>query len=175
MKYFKEIKNDKKNHEHLLKGKNMNEFIEKNEKFLRLVCNIARFLGLFLIGSLVLVLIPIILLDNKGISHFLNFPSTFLGLIFSGIMLLGIEQLIRCLIDLNFKPNWILRFSDKVIYTYTAFLFVNGAYTIYVFGHNIRFVLPFTIFTSIKILIWIGIALFLKRIVPIIQESKTLV
>jgi len=165
----------------------LNKAIERNERFLRLCCNIARFFGLLLIAFVVITLISIPLVGGPGDGYIVQLiPRIILGFVFPAFLLLGIEQLIKCLIVPDFKPNWILRFGDKFIYTYTIFLFINFVYSsIYTHkminssGYDISFVsqtlIPSGIFTFIKILIWIGIGMLLKRIVPIIQESKTLV
>ena len=165
----------------------LNKAIEKNERFLRLCSNIARFFGLLLIAFVVIMLISIPLVGRLGDGYIVQFlPRIILGFVFPAFLLLGIEQLIKCLIVPDFKPNWILKFGDKFIYTYTIFLFINFVYSsiythimFYPSGYNISLVFQTLIlsgtFTFIKIMIWIGIGMLLKRIVPIIQESKTLV
>ncbi|MCK5226228.1 MAG: hypothetical protein KAQ89_05880 [Planctomycetes bacterium] len=170
----------------------MHNLIDKNEPFLRLSCNVARFFGLLLIAFAVLALLGVFwhVLYIGYALHFADFlkmaSRIILGLVFPAFLLLGIEQLIKCLIIPDFKPNWVLRFGDKIAYTYAGFLLINFAYSS-MYAHkmicsseyDISFVwqslIPSGIFTFIKILTWIGIGLFLKRIVPIIQESKTLV
>lgn len=167
----------------------MNEFAEKNEPFLRLCCKITRFFGLF-IAFVAFILIPISLLgifwDNVFNIKFQNFimliPLVISGLVFPAFLLLGIEQLIKCLIDFDFKPNWILRFGDKIIYIYVGFLFINFIYKS-MWAHKmfsfdeivLQILVPSAISTFIKILIWTGTGLFVKRIIPIIEEHKSLV
>lgn len=177
------------------------DFINKNERFLRLCCNLARFFGLLLLALVAFILITILLLgilkDNSSAQHLQGFvkmlpellpkilPNVILRFLFPAFLLLGIEQLIKCLIVSDFKPNWILRFSDKIIYIYSGLFFADFAYSSTCIqainnysGHDTAFAFTFMIsgiLTFIKILIWIGIALLLKRILPIIQESKTLV
>jgi len=171
----------------------MNTFINKNERFLRICCNVARFFGLLLLAFVAFILIPITLLGLLGNGSFaLNsikfepFIRAILGLIFPAFFLLGIEQLIKCLIVSDFKSNWILRYADKIIYMYAGFLIINFVYSsmytrkmIHASGYDVSFVsktlILSSIITFIKILVWIGIALLLKKIVPIIQESKTLI
>jgi len=161
-------------------------FIDKNERFLRLCCKVARFFGLLLIAFVALNLISMPLLGTNFLQFIQFAPTAILRFVFPAFLLLGIEQLIKCLIVSDFKPNWILRFGDKIIYIYASFLLINFVYSfmythkiIYSSGYDIYFVLktliPSAIFTFIKILIWIGIGLVLKRILPIIQESKTLI
>lgn len=176
-------------------------FINKNERFLRLCCNLARFFGLLLLAFVAYLLIGILLLailKYNGSAQYLQgfvellpellpklLPNVILRFLFPAFLLLGIEQLIKCLIVSDFKPNWILRFSDKIIYIYLGLFFADFVYrftcthTINNYsGHDAAFAIRFMlsgILTFIKILIWTGIGLLLKRIVPIIKESKTLV
>ena len=171
----------------------LSAFINKNERFLRLCCNLARFFGLLLLALVAIALIGILLLgilkdgwSAPNIQQFVKLlPKVILRLVFPVFLLLGIEQLIKCLIVSDFKPNWILRFSDKIIYIYVSLIIANFVYTstcthknINSSGNDILFALTFmppAISTFVKVLIWIGIGLLLKRIVPIIKESKTFV
>ena len=165
----------------------MNTFIEKNERFLRLCSSVARSLGLLIIASVVLILIPVIPWNGWCVSEFVTIIlEVVLGRIFLAFLLLGIEQLIKCLVVPEHKPNWILKFGDKIMYIYASFLLINFVYSslytremLYSSGDELSFVVntlvPSALFTFIKILTWIGIGLLLKRIVPIIQESKSLV
>ena len=167
----------------------LNNAIEKNKQLLRVCSKVAKLTGLFLLVFTVIQIAgAIFLIFQHG--RTLEYDS-FLYLrvykwAFTALLLLGINQLIKCLIETEFEPNWILRHSDIIIYIYASFLFINFVYSfmythkmIYSSEYDISFVLntliPSAIFTFIKILIWIGIGLSLKRIVPIIQESKTLV
>jgi len=169
-----------------------NNAIEKNKRYLRFCSYVAQFSGLLLLllGFISLVLTlwnfyPTDRLPKHDVAAFVyKFISPFiLRLIFPGLFLLGINQLIKCLIDINFKPNWILKFSDKIIYLYVVLLIINFIFfLIYPTGaiiasphHYLTTWIPSAIFTSVKVLLWIGMAQVLRRIVPIIEESKTLV
>jgi len=99
----------------------LNNAIEKNKRYLRFCSYVAQFSGLLLLllGFISLVLTlwnfyPTDRLPKHDVAAFVyKFISPFiLRLIFPGLFLLGINQLIKCLIDINFKPNWILKFSD---------------------------------------------------------------
>jgi hypothetical protein len=166
----------------------MNQFVEKNERFLRVCSKVAKFFGLFFIASVAFILIPMYLLSTSlegGSSDlgFLEVMITILGvvmsLIFPAFLLLGIEKFIKTLIVPDFKPTWLLRHGDKIIYVYVIFLFISFAcYSINMYNSHSNFPLLIwhqVIVIFIKILIWIGIAQILKRIMPIIKESKTLV
>lgn len=111
----------------------LKEAIEKNEPYLRFCSSVAQFSGslLLLLGFISIVMMlwnfcqpgrfpkHDVALVYKVISPFI-FRQVFLGL-----FLLGISKLIKCLIDINFKPNWILKFSDKIIYLYVVLLIIN--------------------------------------------------
>ena len=171
----------------------LGEFVGGNERFLRLCCNLARFMGLFLLGVFVIV-VPISLLFAimNGFHPLMlqessrTIASMIGHVLFSGIFLLGIEQLIRCVIEPDFKGNWILHYADKITYAYAGYLFCYFVYSSFrVYGMNLSMggdmaflwwnVIPSGIFTFIRILIWVGMGQLLKRLLPIIRESKTLV
>jgi hypothetical protein len=159
----------------------MHTFIDENERFLRLCCSVSRFLGLLLLAYVAVSPPLAIFLYGWSASNFSGIVKIIPMFLFPCLLLLGIDQLIKCLIVSDFKPNWILRFGDKVIYIYACYLFINFVYSyMYIYsGKDSSFGLDTlmisAIFIFIRILIWIGIGALLKRIVPIIQESKTLV
>ncbi|MFA6186726.1 MAG: hypothetical protein WC770_05880 [Phycisphaerae bacterium] len=163
----------------------LHNVIEKNERFLRFCCKVAHTI------SFVVILIAFLQIayplsavlwagSPKNMAANLLQTTSILGYIkflFLIFLFLGIEQFIRCLIDIDFKPNWILRYGDKIIYLYALYLFVTPIYYCGSFTstHNasIAIVVIAAIFAFIKSILWIGIGKVLKIIVPIIQESKT--
>ncbi|MFC1677709.1 hypothetical protein ACFL3G_11700 [Planctomycetota bacterium] len=162
--------------------------IEKNERFLRFCGQIAHFSGLillfFVFSTLAYSLLP--LFSDSPEHHVKNLYLVIpriIKLAFTALLLRGISQFVKCLFEINFKPNWILRFADKIIYLYAIFLLVSlilaalyKTSTIEISAHHyfVTLILP-AMFRIVKILLWIGVGLVSKRIVPIIQESKTLV
>ena len=169
----------------------LNNAIEKNKRYLRFCSYVAQFSGLLL---LLLGFISIILMTwnlckpDRFLNHDVILVYKFISphlfrMIFPGLFLLGINQLIKYLININFKPNWILRFSDKIIYLYVALYIINFIFfSIYQTEaivanqpHYLATLIPSAIFTSVKALLWVGMAQVLRRIVPIIEESKALV
>ena len=101
----------------------------------------------------------------------------------TGLLVLGMAQLIRYLLRTDHKPDWILRNADKLLYTYTAILI--GYYcwrgAIEVLSHfNEPYDLPLrlimlVIFILVKLLALIGVAEVLRRLLPMFEESRTLV
>jgi hypothetical protein len=167
-------------------------FIEKNKRYLRFCSYVAQFSGLLLLllGFISLVsilwnLCPTDRLPKYDVTAFVykNISPYIFRFVFPGLFLLGINQLIKCVTDINFKPNWILKFSDKIIYLYVAFLIINFTlFSIYPTEaivasphHYLATLIPSAIFTSVKALLWVGMAKVLRGIVPIIQESKSLI
>jgi hypothetical protein len=166
----------------------LHDIIEKNERFLRFCSRVAHTVGFFLILiTFLTIAFPLSAVlwagSPKNIATNLlltSFVIRFIRILFLIFLFLGIEQFIRCLIDIDFKPNWILRFGDKIIYMYAVFIFVTPihAYTQMPELHNIphsAVIALAAIFTFVKIILWVGFGLVLKRLVPIIQESKTII
>jgi hypothetical protein len=169
----------------------LNKAIEKNERFLRVCIKFADAAALFLIIiSLLQISGAIYIAWGRG--HLIGRDSfIILSLykwIFIIILLRGISQLIKYLIEVDYKLHWILRFSDKIIYLYT-FCFLSAYIYRFLNRHAIAVSVPYpsqtgnmwlmipyiTISMLIKIMLWIGLGLAMRRIIPIIQESKTLV
>lgn len=171
----------------------MNELIEKNKRLLHFYCK-----ALQSIGSLILILglasgcatITLVLLSKVGIINAPNFfiamftyPLSLLNFIFFSIGVLGLGQFIRNLIDRNYKPGWILRHGEIIFYLYTL-LYILDEFRFYtsasIYGspsfYARVFVILATVFSRIAIiLILIGLGQILRRLLPVIEESKTLV
>lgn len=168
----------------------MNTFIEKNRPWLKLYCLIARIIGW---GILILAsagAIYQILAGNIPSGSHTNYyrqlvvKSVIFNGVLPGILVLGIAQFIRYLFESEYKPGHILQNGDKILYLY-AFLLMGGAvwqlfiFNMMVFGLNFKVMIP-AMFSSLvltvpKILILVGLAQALRRIMPVIEESKTLV
>lgn len=101
----------------------------------------------------------------------------------TSLVALGIAQLIRYLLHADRKPDWILRNADKLLYTYAA---IRTGYScwrgvvlmIYHFGEPyylsldlVTLVIPI----AVKLLVLVGVAELLRRLLPMIEESRTLV
>jgi hypothetical protein len=97
-----------------------------------------------------------------------------------GIITLGLAQLIRFLLSDAAKPGWILRHGDIFLYLYAATgLLAQLAYQSVIAVHlGSQWLLPFAAyvpFSLAKALILIGLGLVLRRVIPMVEESKTLV
>jgi len=101
----------------------------------------------------------------------------------TGLLALGIAQLIKYLLETDHKPGWIFRNADKLLYTYTAILIVYycWAATTEVISHfNEPYDFPLrliilAVFILVKLLVLVGVAEMLRRLLPMIEESRTLV
>ena len=167
----------------------MNAFIEQNRRLLKTCCVAAKIFGwlLLLFGSLATVGHSFALMTRIGkwdlfYDYFESMPWNVIGGVAFGVLALGVGQFIRFVIDEDCRPGWILRNAQQILYVYAVFVgvfiiimsvmaFPNwenwGEITIRLLGR--------TIHGAGKILLLIGIALVLKRIMPVIEESRTLV
>ena len=93
-----------------------------------------------------------------------------------GIIVLGVAQLIRYVSESEYQPGWLLRHGTGILYLFAVLMLVNSVIR-YCFLMPIEssgigmFLLP----DVAKMLILIGLAEILKRVLPVIEESKTLV
>jgi hypothetical protein len=102
-----------------------------------------------------------------------------------GIVVIGLAQFVRYLCEHNYKPGWILRHGDKVLNLYAAVLIIGPVawsffqitrtknFSMYelLVGHLLAGLLP-----SLACgVIFVGMGQVLRRMLPMIEESKTLV
>jgi len=101
----------------------------------------------------------------------------------TGLLALGIAQLIRYLLKTDHKPDWILRNADKLLYLYTVILIgyycrIGATEVMLHFNEPFDFPLRLIVVASfilIKLLVLVGVAEVLRRLLPMIEESRTLV
>jgi hypothetical protein len=95
-------------------------------------------------------------------------------------------QFIRYLFEDTRKPGGILRNADRIFYIYAVFLIVKTYFKYFWYSAwyaevieseplRLMFIQPFLLPTLAKVLILVGLGRFIRRILPIIEESKTLV
>ncbi|MHC4951831.1 MAG: hypothetical protein ACYTEU_12740 [Planctomycetota bacterium] len=175
----------------------MNTFIEKNKKWLKFYHAALRLsgwifltlgIGGFCIFTFTLLTVKNIGINKAGITSLFETSSHHLDFILFGLLGLGIAQLIRYLVDDECKSGFILRHSGKFLYAYVVVISLVMAIRIvftllYIMnsdGENKLGLLFGISITSIvligaKALILIGLAQFLERIMPVIEEHKSLV
>ena len=171
----------------------MSEFTEKNRRLLHFYCE-----ALQTIGSVILILglfsgcamTTLALVDWQHFKAFFDFeksmilgPLHFFKIFFIGTGILGLAQFIRYLVERNYKPGWILRQGDMIFYLYALLTILNDVW-VYMNAPNdhspslyIRVLVIFvTVFsTTVKVLILVGLGRILRHLMPVIEESKTLV
>jgi hypothetical protein len=171
----------------------MNEFIEKNKRSLRFLCDALHSIGqvVLVLGMLgVFAIITLLLLSKfgywrapEGFKFFLKMlPLGAFNILFIGIGVLGLSQFIKYLVDKDYKPGWILRHGELFCYLYALLtvLSVVWVYTINPFDHSEHMnkglpILIVVFSTTVRVLILVGLGQILRRILPMIEESKTLV
>ncbi|MFZ2146609.1 MAG: hypothetical protein WAV28_05255 [Sedimentisphaerales bacterium] len=175
----------------------MNEFIEKNRRLLKFYCIAARIFGWVLIcgGTIWFLLFVLVTLAVSDAAGTIGWPYTTENFIYSftsfvfefvlpGLIALLVAQLVRYMLENEYMPGWILRYGDKVLYVYAALLIGQNVLIYYVlhvvvFEKNspgrLLLVQPLVVPLTAKILILVGLGQILRRILLVIEESKTLV
>jgi hypothetical protein len=101
----------------------------------------------------------------------------------TGVLILGISQLIWYLLDTDRPARWVLRQAHQLLYLYTTILLVYYCWAGILdvqsvinepYGFLYRMIL-FTMFILVKLLALVGVAELLRRLLPVIDESRTLV
>ena len=167
-------------------------FIEKNRKLLRFYYWVMRVGGWMFLGLALLaaaghsVALASRISDWDEFTRYFQFDvpwGMFTNGLPTGLLVLGMAQLIRYLLRTDQKPDWILRNADKLLYTYTAILISYYCWmgTTEVISHfNEPYDFPLrlimlVIFILVKLLALIGVAEVLRRLLPMFEESRTLV
>lgn len=167
----------------------MNEFIEKNRRLLKAYCITAQFFGWLVLGiagagALVHSLaLASRIGDSEALRAYLaSVPWGMLGFIPTGLVALGIAQFIRYLLESGRQPGWILRYGEQILYMYATFVIGYYIWGYIVESHyfsslfdRLLSTLAFVLFPGAKVLVLVGLGQVLRRIMPVIEESKTLV
>jgi hypothetical protein len=180
----------------------MNTFIENNRPWLKFYCTTARIIGWGILiiaaaGTIFQILAMNILFGNHSSAYrFLFVKSVLFQGLFPGIIVLGIAQFIRYLFETEYQPGHILRYADKILYLFAFLLMVGVVWQHLIISGNVIQLDIFLIMNNIglyfkeqmipamlaslviavpKILILVGLAKVVKRIMPVIEESKTLI
>jgi hypothetical protein len=166
-------------------------FVEKNRKPLSFYYWAARIGGwIFLsISSLAAVGHSVALISRIGDwNEFYRYyqhdvPWGMFSTVFpTGLLVLGVAQLIRYLLEPDRHPDWILRNADKLLYAYTAIVIIYYCW-VSVTEARLHSNEPYdflrlplsAVFILVELLALVGLAQMLKRLLPMIEESRTLV
>ena len=168
----------------------MNEFVKQHQRLLHFYCDAAQALGWTL-----LLFVPSIgvvgrLLSGSVMSNWLSGKIlysvlvVFLNSMILGLVLLGVGQFIRYLFDNERQPSWMLRNGTKVLYACAVIVLVSCVlqqlwYTSLMKNVSNSLLIWRLLLTAIpalaKALILVGLGQILRRVLPVIEESKTLV
>ena len=164
----------------------MNEFIEQNKRLLRSYCVVAQIIGW------VLLIVPAIasVVENLGISTtgepmFILYAVLALlsNYMLLGVVVLGVAQFMRYLFETRYQPGWILRYGDKILYVYAAFLIADSVAQYCFHAPRMQlasfslllYLVSLILHAIVKVLILTGLGQILRRIMPVIEESRMLV
>jgi hypothetical protein len=101
-----------------------------------------------------------------------------------GFVLLVLAQLIRCLTEKEYFPGGMLRYGHWVLFLYGTLLLVRLSWRVTGLAWNdntqsppdvFSFVVLFASPLIVRAILVFGVALILRRLVSIVEESKTLV
>lgn len=170
-------------------------FLTENRWLLKLCAGVARFCGLLaLFGTGVLLAVTVIVaMQERADLSTMAWRDLALvkapPILFYGCLSLILAEFLSYLLAEQGEPKWLLRHGDKVICAYILyFLYLTVAPAIALAQqtasagslsgidlHNILYSAFLVLSGVMQSLIWIGIAVVLRKVVPIIRESKTLV
>jgi len=180
----------------------MVQFVEKYRRLLQAYCLIARILGWFLILGGVFWFFAVVgrvwvitVEEQQQIDFLLYIAYSFVyDFVIPGFLAFAIGGLLDYLLRPKAKPPLILGMTDKLCYIYAFFLILKFFGAIKAFGASlwcvnfkllaipemsesarILLVQPLLGPTLAKVLLLIGVGMILHRLLPVIEESKTLV
>lgn len=167
----------------------MNQISEQNRRWLHIYGKVAR-----VFAGVILLVLAITFVVSWAKGNYGNWqqqgpietPVRFiLWLVFNlipPIFALGVAQLITYVLEEQEQPGWILRHLDKVLYFYAILLIVYQVWFLKRTGQGFIGGMPglwfvlYPLFPTIaKALVLVGLGLLLRRVLSIIEESKTLV
>jgi hypothetical protein len=169
-------------------------FIADNRRFLKLCSGMARFYGvlcLIVAGGMVALLVLSAISGSAGAEHRERWIAAFQPVtriplaVLQGLLALIVAEFISYLLADEGKPKWLLRHGDIVIYAYACFLLVLAIRigflppTVSGAAPHSPFNAGLAVFGLLSMaavaLMWVGIGITLRKVLPIIRESKTLV
>lgn len=169
-------------------------FFADNRRFLKLCSDMARLYGLLcLIAAGAMIALPVLShgLSPRGAEHWHGWlaatqPFTRVPvMVLRGLLALVVAEFISYLTADDGKLKWLLRHGHLIIYAYACFLLVL-AIRISLFtptesgsaSHgplSVELSLFGLLSAAAVALMWVGIGITLRKVLPIIHESKTLV
>jgi len=170
----------------------MNAFVKKNERLLKFFNNMPQIMGPVMLACSVAwgVFGATQLLSKIGDwkafeDAFHDGPVQAGTMFFLGLILIVVAQFIRYLFNTEYQPGWILRHGEKIFYAHAAFIFVHalwftkrflvGQYSFRTSREALEVcnALTYWLIRLSIVLILVGSGQILRRILPVIKESKT--
>jgi len=168
-----------------------NQFIQENRGFLtgmsrtiRVVSLVLVILGVLWAGAKSMALITRVGDWNALREEWANTPSGIFLYLLLGIIGLGLSHFLKYMCDPEYRPTWILRHGDKLLYIYAAFVGLQGLIDVgYILYRNASVHLAYSliavaadlVFVVGAVLVLAGLAQVYKRLLPMIDEARALV
>jgi hypothetical protein len=175
----------------------MKKFIEENRRLLKFYSLASKVIGWALIwgGTLWFLLFALCILAARDAAGELRWPpltenvtyatSAFIfDFVFLGLVALILSRLIEYTVQGEHPPGRLLRFGNVILYVYAGLVIGRAILTYHLWnlgvpvgygaGH-LLFAQPLVFPTLAKALILVGAGVILQRLLPVIEESKTLV
>jgi len=170
----------------------MNEFIEKNRRLLHIYSVTAQSTAVvLLILAFIFIATGRAFSDAKSGSDLLNLLfHLFLSYMIPCSLAFLVAQFIKYLTKMDSKTAWILRHGAIILYVCAFFVVVNSIWqwlfyvvvikhsvldTLSTIPQKVLCIFVSLLLTAIKALILVGLGQILRRLLPVIKESKTLV
>jgi hypothetical protein len=165
-----------------------NDFLEKNRKLLTSFRKAAEIIGWanFIMGIASLTVLFILFLfrsDRRIPEAFNEFARSWYIMTTTGILLLGIEQFINYLYEAK-EAGFLLRHAAKILYVLAGLVVWHaiGISWAEIMRHKafrgelfLTLIIPIFLLNAAKILVLVGLAHIVQRLLPVIEESRTLV
>lgn len=112
--------------------------------------------------------------------------SLVIRFVLPGLLALGLAQFIRYLFERDYHPGWILRCGEGILYLYAFLLAGRAIWSGFSFVSSVGLIaqpysspplasLSFLLIAAAKAIMLIGLGQALARVMPLLEESKTLV
>lgn len=164
----------------------MVQFVEKHGRLLRAYCLIARILGWYLLlAALVGGPFAVLGTSNSTYDELLYGMSSLLyDFMVPALLAFGVAQFIEYLLQPEAKVGWMLRRADMWLYIYGGLLIIKTMFNYTwvlkvkfpdIQSHSLGLLMMIALPAIAKLVVIIGLAVGARRLLPVIEESKTLV
>ena len=163
----------------------MNSFIEKNKRLLKFYYILSQIIGWSVLVK-VGIDVTFVLIGYRRNSNNIALAMSLIYPLLLGFIALGVGRFIRYLYDMEYRAGWILRHLSAILYSYAGFYLISRFGLLYF--HLVKWrqnAGPYysswqsffenAIPVVAVMFIFVGLGQILKRIMPIIEEHKSLV